>query len=88
MGAAELPAVAIVYFLLLCNTFIAQGTTKVNSALFNIWRGPVYRQLMSSIGFSKEFRSMFQESASEFEMCTGYSSSDAVHRSQNLEPGL
>lgn len=33
--------------------FIAQGTTKVNSALFNIWRAPVYRQLTSSIGFSR-----------------------------------
>lgn len=60
----------------------------MNSALFDIWRAPVYRQLTSSIGFCKEFRSMFQERTSELEMYTGYSSSDAVHRSQNLEPRL
>lgn len=44
---------------------IAEGTIKVNSALFSIWRATVCRQLTNSLGFSKEFRSMFQESASD-----------------------
>lgn len=45
--------------------FIAEGTIKVNSALFNIWRAAVSRQLANSLGFSKEFRNVFQELTSD-----------------------
>lgn len=53
---------------------IAWETAEVNSAVLHMWRAAVYKQLTNSVGFSKEFRNAFQESASELGMYIGYSS--------------